>query len=310
MKQKKCKECNIIKDVSLFYKSKVHTDGYENICKPCKRNKYSTPESRKEYSKLYHLKNKEKANNISSEYYKTNRERSKRKSRERTSKHKGEINRKLREKRKNNPELNRNACKRYRDKNKEKMSELNKEWRNKQSEEYKYIINEKRRNEYNSNPELRKIKAKCILKNKKRHTRNKTDLWLKSLLRVRILNFLKMKKERKNKKTIELIGSDFKTVISYLDKLKYDRNNHDLDHIVPLSAFNIRDEKHQKVMFHYFNMRPENKYYNRYIKSNKLIHDWKRYIKKIGKIRDVDINDIILYIENKLSKGELKYLND
>lgn len=35
--QKICKKCGISKDVSQFYKSKILKDGYENICKECKK---------------------------------------------------------------------------------------------------------------------------------------------------------------------------------------------------------------------------------------------------------------------------------
>ena len=36
MNSKNCKKCNIIKDISLFNKSKNNIDGYENSCKVCR----------------------------------------------------------------------------------------------------------------------------------------------------------------------------------------------------------------------------------------------------------------------------------
>jgi hypothetical protein len=68
---KKCSKCNNKKDFNSFYKKKIASDGYNNICIEC----------RKEYNKqkkvdiqTYYLENKEQHQNNSKKYYQNNKE--------------------------------------------------------------------------------------------------------------------------------------------------------------------------------------------------------------------------------------------
>jgi len=68
---KKCNKCNKEKEFNDFYKKKIASDGYSNICVEC----------RKEYNKekkvdiqTYYLENKEQHQNNSKKYYQNNKE--------------------------------------------------------------------------------------------------------------------------------------------------------------------------------------------------------------------------------------------
>ena len=306
---KECRVCGLIKEVKYFFKAKVNSDGYENICKLCKKNKYSTLESRQGYSKKYHADNREKANKISRDYYSANKEKSVLDAREYRINNRERLASEKRTYRLNHPERERTAQRKYRKNNKNKLSKMIKNWRDSQPAEYFLKVNEKKRNSYRKNPSIRKKRALSVLAYKNRQQKLKTDYWLRCLLRLRILNFFSSGKERKNHNTINLLGTDYNVVIKYLNNLGYDRNKHDLDHIVPLSVFDIRDENHQLIMFHYLNLKPEDPYYNRYIKRNKLTSNWKLHLKQIGLARNIDVTRIIKHIENKIDNRKVAILH-
>ena len=69
--EKKCKKCNVVKDVSEFYKAKTTKDGFGSGCKSCLKKYYkANKEKLKLKSKEYYKHNKDKAK----EYYKANKE--------------------------------------------------------------------------------------------------------------------------------------------------------------------------------------------------------------------------------------------
>ena len=72
--EKKCKKCNVVKDVSEFYKRKVSKDGFRNECKLC-RKKYNeeNKESLAKSNKAYKEANKEKAVKLRKIYKETNK---------------------------------------------------------------------------------------------------------------------------------------------------------------------------------------------------------------------------------------------
>jgi hypothetical protein len=74
-KIKKCSTCKKEKEFFEFNKNKSQKDGYENLCRLCKKNYYDLNKinilkSKKEY----HIKNKESISIIKKEYTKNNRE--------------------------------------------------------------------------------------------------------------------------------------------------------------------------------------------------------------------------------------------
>lgn len=307
MSNKQCITCGEIKTIDKFYKSKKNKTGTENTCKQCRR-KRQVENGLKDYLKDYHVKNRDVISKKRKSYYINNKERLSERSRQYTLNNKETINKNLREKRKENPDHYNSIRKEWCKNNKKKISDWNKLWRNNQDQEYYENVNKKKRNKYNSDPELRARRSKEIILNRKKHTEEKTDTWVISILRIRVLNFFSRNNCRKNNKTIHLIGCDFPTAINHLNSFGFNREKHDIDHIVPLSAFDVKNDKHKLIMFSYLNLKPEDPQYNRNIKRNKLTNDWKDVILKIGNARNINVNDIILYIEDRINKKELKYL--
>lgn len=300
---KKCRICGEEKELSNFHIAKGNKDNHENRCKKCKYD--SVPrEQRLKYGREYHSKNKDKANQISRKRYKNK----KCEYQKYAAENRERINENRRDWRKRNPEKDKATAKKYREKNKVFLRELNKKWRGEQTREYFDEINRIKRERYNSDQDLRNRLMKRCYKNRKKHQEEKSDIWLKNNIRIRILNFLSYEKERKNERTIELIGCDYSFLFRYLDNRGYNRDAHDIDHIVPLSAFDIGNKEHRLVAFHYLNMWPEDKYYNRHIKQNKVLINWRVTIKSICKERGIDPQEILTYISGKLDSGKLRVL--
>lgn len=85
---KKCSKCTSTKQITEFYKSNFSSDGLQNECKQCDKDRkkekrisnldfrLSTSEYNKKYSKLYYETNKEKIKMASRLYYFNNKEKS------------------------------------------------------------------------------------------------------------------------------------------------------------------------------------------------------------------------------------------
>ena len=85
--EKKCNKCNVVKDISEFYKAKTNKDGLNKACKVCikqyhqfnkekiKKYREVNKEKRAEYDKKYNKTNKEKRKEYHIEKYKVNKER-------------------------------------------------------------------------------------------------------------------------------------------------------------------------------------------------------------------------------------------
>jgi hypothetical protein len=74
-KIKKCSTCKIEKNLLDFNKNKSQKDGYENLCRLCKKKYYDLNKNNiLKNKKKYHINNKEKISIIKKEYCKNNRE--------------------------------------------------------------------------------------------------------------------------------------------------------------------------------------------------------------------------------------------
>jgi hypothetical protein len=74
-KIKKCSTCKVSKNLLDFNKNKSQKDGYENLCRLCKKNYYDlNKNSILKNKKEYHINNKEKISIIKKEYCKNNRD--------------------------------------------------------------------------------------------------------------------------------------------------------------------------------------------------------------------------------------------
>lgn len=122
---KKCRKCNIEKDLKHFYKKKTCSDGYNTVCKEChktyvKNNYAKNPESKLKRMKEYRQENKEYLKKYESDRSKTEKRKklAKKYHKNRYSKRKSEILAKNRKWAKENPEKQYKRTKRWRQENK------------------------------------------------------------------------------------------------------------------------------------------------------------------------------------------------
>lgn len=101
--------------------------------------------------------------------------------------------------------------------------------------------------------------------NSKDRIRYKTDSSYKVMrvLRARIRKALKFYSVKKTQKSISLLGCDIRFYKKHIEKYfqsDMNWNNHGyvwhIDHIVPISFFDLEDESEQKIAFHYGNTQP------------------------------------------------------
>jgi hypothetical protein len=112
-----------------------------------------------------------------------------------------------------------------------------------------------------------KNKAKILaLMSEKRKERKRSDpnYKLECLLRSRLSRALKSQRSQKSFKTLDLIGCSVDFLRSHLESKFRDGmswENHSfrgwhIDHIKPISVFDLSDKEQQKLCFHYTNLQP------------------------------------------------------
>jgi len=143
--------------------------------------------------------------------------------------------------------------KKYREKNKEKISKRNQE---------KYIKNKEKILEtssaYRKRPDFKEKYNQYIRKRRK----NDTMFYITSIMRGRIRNAIKRSKSSKCSKTIDLIGCSFKFLKQHIESqfkegMSWEnRKSFHIDHIRPLSSFDLNDPEQQKAACHWTNLQP------------------------------------------------------
>jgi hypothetical protein len=139
--------------------------------------------------------------------------------------------------------------KEYRNKNKEQMAIYSKEWREK---------NKSRKIE---------MDKQYRLKNKEKINRQRTekyyadtDFRIAHSLRNRIR--LALQKSQKRGNTIQLLGCSIQEFKDHLESLFTEGMSFDnygkwhIDHILPCSAFDLRNSEEQEICFHFTNLQP------------------------------------------------------
>ena len=171
--------------------------------------------------------------------------------------------------RKDNSEQVKKACKswyackgkKYRLDNIEKFRERSREWARKHPSTWN-----------KENPK----KAKEIQKKYRENRVLTENQKLRQLFANRILSAIKGQYGKKAYKTMELIGCTTQEAKEYIEKqFKTNMNweNHgyvwEIDHIIPISSFDLTSSKEQKKAFNYQNLQPLNWQENR-TKSNRM----------------------------------------
>lgn len=157
----------------------------------------------------------------------------------------------------NNKEKEKERAKKYALSNPEKVKQMRKNWWKNKGKTYREDNIEKIRisaNKYN-----RKKSTKL-----KRLERKKTDpvYWIRHLLRSRIGNAIKRQYGIKSLTTIELIGCSIEECRKHLegqfkDGMTWENQGEwHIDHIYPLSKFDLTNQEEQKKAFHYTNLQP------------------------------------------------------
>ena len=152
--------------------------------------------------------------------------------------------------------------------NKEQKAQYMKDWhlKNKEQRNLKaklnYIENKETHNlrsksNYENNKEAHKIRRR---KNQKIRSQ-KPEYRVINALRIGLYSAIKTNK--KYKRTLEYLGcsvDEFKNKLSsqFTKGMTWDNYGKvwHIDHIVPVSSFDFKDEQSQRICFHYSNMRP------------------------------------------------------
>jgi hypothetical protein len=217
LKEKKCNECNNIKDINNF-SFRNDTKKYRNKCKECENN----------YNKI---KNKDIYNQNRKEKYKLNKK---------------EINEKRREIYHNILKFDIN----YKNKKKENQKKYYKNnIENEKIRDKKYYNNNKAKVLKRQKINYKKNKEKILVRQKIYETKKrKEDIIYKLFknIRIRTSKYLKLNKISKNNTTKELIGISPKLLRKWIEYNcnidNIDINNFHIDHVIPLNSFKDLNE--------------------------------------------------------------------
>lgn len=187
-------------------------------------------------------------------------------------------------------------------KDKEKFLKYNKDWKEKNPQEYKvsqslsrkkwYTIHKEKVLEYN---EVWRNSNKDKVKNWGNDL-EKTRIWYKNKLKndlgFRLRSYTSsrihaMLNGKKTISTLELLGCNIQFYKEYLEK-RFQSNmtwdNHgivwEIDHVIPVSQFDLTDPEQQRLAFHWSNTRPLLKQNNRK-RSNTMDRDAIDHVKEL-----------------------------
>jgi hypothetical protein len=234
---KTCNKCKTQKEVSEFYKSKANNDGRQYRCKSCEKQcKEENSEKIKEKAKQYYQDNSEKI----IQYKKDNKEK--------ISKYQKQYQ------------------KQYENKNKEKISKYQKQYQKQYQKDNKDKRKQYKNNRYQNDPAYR----------------------LTRIQRSAIYSALKAQSTTKSQHTHELLGCTSKEVKQHIENqfeywMDWDNQGNyngeyfigwDVDHIRPISSFDLSDPEEQKIAFSYKNLMPLCSRTNRDDKRDILFSDW------------------------------------
>ena len=235
---KRCTKCNILKPLSDF-SFRTDTQKYRNCCKECKsKQQKEWRDKHQDEIKQYRQDNKEHNSEVRKKYYKKNASHLKEYAKSYYSEHKEDYNQKAKE---------------YKKEHKEYISEYNKEY----SKNHKEEILNKHREYIKNNKEL--VNKKRSIHIKKRLEQDPFFKYKEQVRRLVIKSFIR-KGYKKNSKTYEIVGCDYKTLLNHL-KETYKRNygiewdgkeQVQIDHIIPLAT--ATNEQEVKELCNYKNL--------------------------------------------------------
>jgi len=206
------------------------------VCKTCKRCR----DKRKEYFKKYREQNPDKTKEYDKKYREENADKVK------------EYFKKYREQ---NPDKRKEYDKKYREENADKVKESYKKWLEQNADYYKET---KKKYYENTKCEHGKRYGACKICD--------LPLYLLNIQRGQVRKCLNNSSQNKTKHSIEYLGCDAEYFINYFQKkmdiynetadIKMSWDNIHIDHIKPISSFNLDDEEEFFDCCHYTNMQP------------------------------------------------------
>ena len=189
-------------------------------------------------------------------------------------------------------EKRREQAKKYREKNKDKVKEIQRKYREKNLEKNRVYQREwarKNRHKYPVDKEKNKIRQQRYRERNREKIRKRslaynkkkieTDIQarLKWLFRGRITSGIRLKLGTQAYRTMELLGCTTEIARKHLEsQFKDDMNwkNHgklwEIDHIIPISHFDLTDIEQAKKAFNYKNLQPLYWRENR-VKGNRMV---------------------------------------
>lgn len=207
--------------------------------------------------------------------------------------------------------------KEYYDNHTEILKSKNKEYRLKNST----TINNQRK-EYRNRPEVKehiKVKNKEYLptrKNKiKEQRKTDKDFQIKEILRSKIHKMIK----GKSTSFQNLIGCDLDFLKKWIE-FRFEKNMTwenlgsywHFDHILPLNAFDVTNEKEKQICFHWTNLQPLEKHENQSKSDHLQVHYYFNNIVNINRFNSKNsqyfgyqmIDESLSWLRNKLRYGE------
>jgi len=223
-------------------------------------------EKASEYAKEYRENNREELDNYAKEYYENNKEEILEYAKEYRENNKEEISIKGKKYYENNKEEISIKGKEYRENHKEEISIKNKEYRENNKEE----ISIKGKEYYQNNKEEISIKAKKYRENHKeernerQNNRIKTDINYKLTCNLRSRLTRAIKNNQKSGSAVDDLGCGISELILYLESkfqpgMTWDNWNYrgwHIDHIIPLSSFNLENREELLKAVNYANLQP------------------------------------------------------
>lgn len=244
-------------------------------------------EKRKLSKKLWAQKNKEKVNELSKKWKIENPEKYKLKLKKDRAKQLGLSSVEEYEQYLLNNKIERENKKIEKQKEKEKIREEKRLKRIKDAE-YRKLNAKKLKEEYRK-------KQNLMYKEKRKIDK---QYQIMDTLRCRTRKILKIQSANKTTNMAKLIGCSGKELADRFISMGYDSNTCHIDHIIPMSMFDLTIPEHQYVACHYLNLQPLNITDN-LIKSDSLIDNWEDKIKEICLAVGIDSDSIIRHISNK-----------
>lgn len=307
MNKKVCIKCGVEKSFDCFRKDDRSKTGYRNVCRECDKKR----------EKEYREKNIERRRAISRASTEKNKEKYNLRRNKKRAEDEDYRNMLIEKNKKWRDENPKHHLKRYK-RDKEKLLENSKRWREKNKDEIKKRDEQKRaikkiffKNQFSDVIEFQTAWREQIdiFKNQERRKKEsikykekrKTDIQYKlsDNMRARLRKALKIQSAKKTKATMDLVGCTGLELSYYLESLGYDKFTDHIDHIIPISKFNLIDPEHQLIACHYLNLQPLH-YSENCSKHDSLPKNWQDVIIRICEVRNINPQSIINYISDKV----------